>query len=150
MSKERVVSQLKDLAKLAGQNFVFDVIEFVEDGKAPRLEQLAVELSELKIEALSAEDPDTRLLYGEMIEDKLGSMAHVLNSERIVANKRVGAMLTTGLKTMLGGFVTIAEPIIKASISGVVGGVLGGVLGDLGDKLVDKGIDAVIDKLSPE
>lgn len=150
MSKEQVIEQLKDLAKIAGQDFMADVIDLVQSGKEQRLVDLTTELTELKVQALTADDPGDRRLYAEQIEDKLGSMAHVLATESIVASQEIGAMLSRAARAMLTGFATVAKPIIKASISTALGGIGGVVLGGLGDKLVDGAVDAVIDKLSPE
>jgi len=150
MSKEEVVSQLKDLAKLAGEQFVTDVIDLIQADKAERLIELTIELTNLKVDALTADDVDDRRLYVEMIEDKLGSLAHVVATEGIVASNEIGAMLATGARTMLSGFGIVAGPMIKLILTSTLGVVGGAVLGELGDKLVDTVVDAAIDSLSPE
>jgi len=104
----------------------------------------------LKVDALTADDVDDRRLYVEMIEDKLGSLAHVVATEGIVASNEIGAMLATGARTMLSGFGIVAGPMIKLILTSTLGVVGGAVLGELGDKLVDTVVDAAIDSLSPE
>ena len=150
MSKEKAVSQLKDLAKLAGEQFVTDVIDLIQADKAERLIELTIELTNLKVEALTADDAADRRLYVEMIEDKLGSLAHVVATEGIVASNEIGAILATGARTMLSGFAIVAKPLIKVSLTVALGSMGGAALGGLGDKIVDTVVDSAIDSLSPE
>ena len=140
---------LIDLSKVAGAQFVMDVADMIDTSKSARVQELLEELSNLKIEAISSEPADAAL-YAEMIEDKLGSMAHVLAEEGIVKTSEIAFVVTRAAKTMLSGLAVVGKEFIKISLKATLGGVVGGALGGLGDKLVDSAIDAVVDKLSPE
>lgn len=143
--KKEYKDQLSSLARIMSDSVISDLEDIIEDGKSDRALALISELSELKTQALVSSASDKRL-YVEMIEDKLGSLEHILDSERIVASKAIATIFTRSVKTALAAFSSIGAELIKATVSGVIGGISGGLLGGLGDGLVDIATDA----LSPE
>lgn len=126
-----------------------DLMDMVDANKGARALELIEELAILKVETLTA-SPEDKLLYVEQLEDKLGSLEHVLDGERIVASAELAAIFKRAAGTALSAFGAVGKELVKASVAGALGGVAGGLLGGLGDTLVDKAIDAATDALSPE
>jgi len=134
-------AQLKALASETTKQFCDDVGSMIEQRDAERLKELVTEITRLKAEKILASDEDEDLIQ-EIIDTKIGTMAHVLDSERIVISREAAVMVTMALKTCLSGFSIVAKELIKVSIRTAIGGAAGAILGPIGDSLAEKAMDA--------
>lgn len=153
--------QLKALASEGIDGLLADLKDIVKARDLPRVKELAQEIADLEIEALGAEGEDKALLR-EMAATKLGTMAHVLDIERIVVSREIANVVTNGLKTFLQGFSVVAKELIKVAINTATSGIAGAFAGTAGEKLaasalgtlenagsdlVGKGLEAASEKL---
>jgi hypothetical protein len=135
--------ELSAIAKEDADLFIEDIKELIQEKDTDRVKALVKECYDLKIEILKCDDQEETALIEEILEAKLGTMAHVLDSERIVVSREAAASLCRALKSVLDGFVVVGRELIKISVRAAVGGVAGGLLGTVGDKLADKASDLV-------
>ena len=135
--------QLKALAEEGVDTFLADLKDLVKDHDLPRVKEFAQEIAELQLEVLQTESAEDKDLLKELMESKLGTMAHVLDIERIVVSREIANMVCNGLKTFLKGFSVVAKELIKVSIRTAVGGVAGSIMGSAGEKLAEKALEAI-------
>ena len=133
--------KLEDIAKEGADIFVQDMKDLVKERDNERLKDLVKECYDIKIDALK--NPEEAELLAELLDTKLGTLAHVLDSERIVVSREVAASVCRALKSMLNGFAVVGKELIKVSVRVVAGGLAGGILGSAGEKLADKALDVV-------
>jgi len=136
MSKDEIRTHLQDLGDKMSDAVVDDLKDILKAGKTERAKDLLKELSRLKIDVLLA-DKNDQPLYNEMLQDRIGSIRHVLDEERIVAYRSLNETMIRALRTALAGFGGVASALVSTAVRSAVGGAATGLLGSAGTKLVD-------------
>lgn len=137
------LQKIRSLAVTSLDEWLKDVKDLVQDKDMPLVKELAREIAEIEIEAVLADDSETRALVAELSKTKRGTMLHLLDTQRIVASREMAALIVRSLKTFLTGFSVVTKEVLKAGIRVGVGGPAGALLGSAGEGLVESAIEAI-------
>lgn len=136
--------QLNAVADEGVSLFLDDMKDIMNTNKKqPLVKQIVRECYDIKIDWLKLDDGHAdKALLDEILRAKLGSLAHVLDIQRLVVSKQAAEAVVRALKSMLSGFAVVAKALLKTAVSTAVGGVAGGLLGSAGEKLAEKALEA--------
>lgn len=133
IDKKSVLSQLEDIAKVAGDGIVDDLKEWISDDKHDVMKKLAERVLKLKAKALVESDLDKRRQLAEDLEFAIARIKTKIEKEKIVVSKTVAAHVVKALKASVTVFSKVGEELV----SSIVKGAVKGVAGSLGDGVSD-------------
>lgn len=146
--KDEIKSQLTFVGKDLAKEFAIKLKDHISADKSERVEELIRDIAAVKTQAMLASEENAPL-YMELLEDKLASLNHVLDSERILAEREFKAVFVTAAKALLETFGSVGAELVKSAVKGAVSGAVGSALGGLGETIVEKAVDKLGDSLSP-
>lgn len=117
--------ELEKRAQELRDTFLKNVDEFVDQSKVKVLDGLMAKAAQYEIDAIMASDPNIARQYATAAEDVLRRVSVILVTEKVVAEKRVAAMIQAAALTVWEGFKSVATGLLGVAIKGAITGLLG-------------------------
>jgi hypothetical protein len=141
LDANKIMSDLKaaakpELEKRAQElraTFLKNVNEFVDASRVKVLDDLMAKAAKYEIDAVMASDPNIARQYATAAEDVLRQVSVILVTEKVVAEKRVAALIQAAALTVWEGFKTVATGLLGVALKGAMTGLLGPAGGAVAD-----------------
>jgi hypothetical protein len=141
LDKDKILADLKaaakpELEKRAQElraTFLKNVDDFVDSSRVKVLDDLMAKAAKYEIEAVMASDPDTARQYATAAEDVLRQVSVILVTEKVVAEKKIAAMIQAAALSVWEGFKSVATGLLGVAIKGALTGLLGPAGGAVAD-----------------
>lgn len=137
IDKDKILGQLKDLARVTSKDIVNDMSDWIEDDKHGEMAELAERALKLKADALMADSKEKRDLIAEDLEFALARIKTKIETEKIVVSRTIAGHVMRGLKASLSVFSALGEELVSTLVKGAVKGVTGSLGGALSDAVGD-------------
>lgn len=141
LDKDKILSDLKaaakpELERIADElreKFLKDVNDFVDASRIGVLDDLLKKAAKYQVDAVTANDPDTARQLATASEDVLRQVSVILVTEKVVAEKKIAAMIEAAARSVWEGFKSVATGLLGVAVKGALTGLLGPVGGTLAD-----------------